>query len=113
MLRSCVITVLYYVGENGHCPFEDWFAGLDPAATAKVAGALVKLEAENDSNVKSVGESVLEYRIDWGPGYRIYFGRDGAALVILLTAGTKKRQQDDIRAAKVMWVDYKRRRRNG
>ena len=62
------------------------------------------------SNAKGVGEGVLEYRIDWGPGYRVYFGRDGDVLVILLTGGTKKRQQRDIEAAKVMWEDYRRRR---
>ncbi|HEY2617680.1 MAG TPA: type II toxin-antitoxin system RelE/ParE family toxin [Acetobacteraceae bacterium] len=59
---------------------------------------------------RRVGEGVLEYRIDWGPGYRVYFGRDGDMLVILLTGGTKRRQQQDIEAAKVMWGDYKRRR---
>lgn len=110
MLRSAVVTVLYYVGADGRCPFEAWFAQLDPAATAKVAAAVVRLEAGNDSNVKAVGEGVLEYRIDWGPGYRIYLGHDGAALVILLTGGTKKRQQRDIEAAKLLWADYKRRR---
>ena len=65
----------------------------------------------NLSNVKSVGEGVLEYRIDFGPGYRVYFGRDGEALVILLTGGTKKRQQRDIEAAIAYWQDYKRGKR--
>ena len=64
----------------------------------------------NLSNAKGVGEGVLEYRIDWGPGYRVYFGRDGDVLVILLTGGTKQRQQRDIEAAKSNWTDYKRRR---
>ena len=54
---------------------------------------------------------MLEYRIDWGPGYRVYFGRDGETLVILLTGGTKQRQQRDIEQAKALWTDYKRRRR--
>jgi putative addiction module killer protein len=62
----------------------------------------------NLSNAKGVGEGVLEYRIDWGPGYRVYFGRDGAVLVILLTGGTKQR---DIEQAKALWADYKRRRK--
>jgi putative addiction module killer protein len=65
----------------------------------------------NTSNAKSVGEGVLEYRIDWGPGYRVYFGRDGETLVILLTGGTKQRQQRDIEKAKELWADYKRRRK--
>jgi putative addiction module killer protein len=90
---------------------------LSCAITSPVTGkarskavALARLEQGNLSNVKPVGESVLEYRIDWGPGYRVYFGRDGAVLVILLTGGTKKRQQRDIGTAKTMWDDYKRRR---
>ncbi len=84
---------------------------LDAAAAAKVSVALVRLGQGNASNAKSVGEGVLEYRIDWGPGYRVYFGRDGEVLVILLTGGTKKRQQRDIERAKELWADYKRRRR--
>jgi putative addiction module killer protein len=56
------------------------------------------------------GSGVLEYRIDWGPGYRVYFGRDGDILVILLSGGTKKRQQRDIETAKELWIDYKARR---
>jgi putative addiction module killer protein len=58
-----------------------------------------------------VGEGVLEYRIDWGPGYRVYFGRDGDTLVILLTGGTKNRQSRDIAEPKEFWTDYKRRRK--
>ena len=72
--------------------------------------ALAPLEQGNLSNVKPIGEGVLEYRIDWGPGYRVYIGRDGEALVILLAGGTKKRQQRDIDAAKERWADYKRRK---
>ncbi len=56
---------------------------------------------------------MLEYRIDWGPGYRVYFGRDGETVVILLTGGTKQRQQRDIAKAKEWWADYKRRREPG
>jgi putative addiction module killer protein len=63
----------------------------------------------NLSNAKSVGAGVHEYRIDFGPGYRIYFGKDGERLVILLAGGTKKRQQDDIRTAQELWADYRRR----
>ena len=63
--------------------------------------------------MKGVGEGVLEYRINFGPGYRVYFGLDGEVLVILLTGGTKQRQQRDIDAAKASWTDYKRRRPRG
>lgn len=86
------------------------FSGLDAAAAAKVSVALARVEQGNLSNVKGVGEGVLEYRIDWGPGCRVYFGRGGDVLVILLTGGTKRRQQRDIETAKALWVDYRRRR---
>ena len=62
------------------------------------------------SNVKTVGGGVLEYKVDFGPGYRIYFGRDGEHLVILLAGGVKKRQQEDIRLAKANWEDYRSRK---
>jgi len=72
---------------------------------------IARLEQGNTSNVKSVGEGVLEYRINFGPGYRVYFGCDGAMLVIILTGGTKKRQQRDIATAVALWTAYKKRKR--
>jgi putative addiction module killer protein len=80
-------------------------------SAAKVSVALVRLGQGNSSNVKTVDEGGLEYRIDWGPGYRVYFGRDGETLVILLTGGTKQRQQRDIAQARELWIDYKRRQK--
>ena len=68
-----------------------------------------RMTAGNLSDTKSVGYGVLERRIDWGPGYRMYFGRDGSTIIILLGGGTKRRQQDDIAAAQARWADYKRR----
>jgi putative addiction module killer protein len=70
-----MLEIRYYVVSSGHQPFAEWFADLGPAARAKVAGAIVRMEQGNLSNAKSVGEGVLEYRIDFGPGYRVYFGR--------------------------------------
>ena len=69
------------------------------------------MEQGNFSNVKAVGSGVFEYKIDFGPGYRIYFGKDGGRLVILIGGGTKKRQAKDIAAAKGCWTDYKRRKK--
>lgn len=106
-----MLEIRYYVTAGGHEPFADWFTDLDAVASAKVTRAIVRLEQGNLSNVKSVGEGVLEYKIDFGPGYRIYFGRDGETLVILLTGGTKKRQQRDIEAARTYWQDYKQGKR--
>ena len=109
MLPSNMLELRYYVASDGKSPFEDWFSELD-AAAAKVAVALARLEQGNLSNVKGVGDGVLELRLNWGPGYRVYFGRDGELLVILLTGGTKRRQDKDIAAAKATWTDYKARR---
>jgi putative addiction module killer protein len=108
-----MIELRYYRDGSDDSPFEQWFAALDAQAAAKVVVALARIEQGNLSNVKPVGEGVLEYRIDWGPGYRVYFGRDGNVLVILLTGGTKKRQQRDIDTAKALWADYKQRRPKG
>ncbi len=102
--------IRYYLSPGGESPFERWFAALEAVARAKVTVAVARLEQGNTSNVKGVGQGVLEYRIDFGPGYRVYFGRDGETLVILLTGGSKKRQQRDIEAAVALWADYKRRR---
>ena len=102
-----MLEVRYYLGDDGESPFAEWFSGLDPIARAKVTVAIARMEQGNFSNTKGVGEGVLEYKIDFGPGYRVYFGRDGDTIVILLTGGTKKRQQRDIDAAKAYWRDYK------
>jgi putative addiction module killer protein len=106
-----MLEIRYYVAANGDEPFADWFAELEAEARAKVTRAIARMEQGNLSNVKSVGKGVLEYRIDFGPGYRVYFGRHGDTLVILLTGGTKKRQQRDIDAAHGYWLDYKQGRR--
>ena len=92
----------YHLAGDGYSPFEHWFTGLDAAAAAKVSVALARLEQGNISSAKRGGEGVLEYRIDFGPDYRVYFGRDGDVLLILLTGDTKKRQQHDIKNAKGM-----------
>lgn len=106
-----MLEIRYYLAGDEHSPFEHWFGSLDPVARAKVTVAIARLGQGNLSNVKGVGEGVLEYRINFGPGYRVYFGRDGETLVILLTGGTKKRQQRDIAAAIEMWRDYRQRKR--
>ena len=101
-----------YTTLDGNSPFAHWFNELDAQAAAKVTTALVRMEQGNFSNVKSVGAGVLEFRIHFGAGYRVYFGKDGERLVILLAGGTKKRQQRDIEAAQARWTDYKQRKRS-
>lgn len=101
-----------YISEDGACPFEDWFAALPPAAAARVVSALTRLE-HGLGDLKPVGQGVSELRIHWGPGLRIYFGQDGPDLVILLCAGTKKRQKADIARALQLWEAFGRRKRRG
>ena len=108
-----MLEIRYYVADDGSQPFAEWFADVEPVARAKVARAIARMEQGNLSNVKPIGEGVLEYRLDFGPGYRVYFGRDGDVLLILLTGGTKKRQQRDIEHARAYWQDYKDRKRGG
>ncbi|MGQ0591945.1 MAG: type II toxin-antitoxin system RelE/ParE family toxin [Gammaproteobacteria bacterium] len=72
---------------------------------------MVRLEQGNRSNVKGVGGGILELKIGYGPGYRIYFGKDGERLVILLGGGTKKRQSADIDTGRRLWQEYKARKR--
>ncbi|CAK7254914.1 MULTISPECIES: type II toxin-antitoxin system RelE/ParE family toxin [unclassified Shinella] len=103
--------VVEYLDPAGRSPFAAWFRRIEARAAAKVTVALARLEGGNLSNTKTVGSGVLEYRIDYGPGYRVYFGRDGETLVILLAGGTKQRQQRDIADAQARWLDYKRRKR--
>jgi putative addiction module killer protein len=90
----------------------DWFDRLNSEAARRVTTALYRLGLGNFSNVKGVGGGVFECRIDFGPGHRVYFGKDGERIVILLCGGTKKRQQDDIELAGEFWRDYKRQRRS-
>jgi putative addiction module killer protein len=106
-----MLLIREYVDAPGRSPFAEWFEDLDARAAAKVTVALARIETGNLSNVKGVGGGVLEYRIDWGPGYRVYFGRDGATLVILLAGGTKRRQQRDVEAAQERWAAYRRRKK--
>src|SRR3989441_12713540 len=104
------IRILEYLDAEGRSPYGAWFDGLNAPAAAKVAAAVYQLAAGNVSNVKSVGSGVFERKIDFGPGYRVYFGRDGNVLVVLLGGRSKQRQQEAIAAAKERWSDYRRRK---
>ena len=91
-------------------PFTLWFNSLDAIVAAKVTTALYRLSQCNFSNIKGVGGGVLEYKIDFGPGYRIYFGNSGME-IILLGGGSKKQQSRDISLAKKRWKEYKQDRK--
>ena len=104
------IVVQEYLDSGGVSPFGLWFDSLDAHAAAKVATAIYRLEQGNFSSVKGVGSAVYEYKINYGPGYRVYFGKEGETLIILLGGGSKKRQGADISEALSRWQDYKSRK---
>jgi putative addiction module killer protein len=101
--------VLEYLREDGTSPYGEWFMRLDSFAAAKITIAKLKMEQGNLSNVKWF-RGIGEYRLDWGPGYRVYIGRDGEKLIILLGGGTKKGQQKDIDRAMALWAEYNERK---
>jgi putative addiction module killer protein len=105
-----VVEVLEYIDAQGRSPYARWFDRLPAQAAAKVVTAVTRMAQGSQSNLAGVGEGVLERKIDWGPGYRIYFGKDGDKLIILLGGGTKRGQEDDIRRAKACWSDYRKRK---
>ena len=106
-----MIEVIAYTDSRGRNAFLRWITRLDPIAKRRIEVALSRMREGNLSNSKSVGRGVLEYRMDFGPGYRIYFGRDGDTLIVLLGGGTKSRQHRDIENAKALWQEYRRGKR--
>ena len=101
---------LEYLDTEGRSPFRLWFWRLEARAAARVDRAVLKLERGLRPNVESVGEGVLEARIDYGPGHRVYFGLDGVTLIVLLGGGDKRTQSKDIGEAHRRWADYKARK---
>jgi putative addiction module killer protein len=95
-----VIEIRQYLTAEGRNPFREWVLSLDNATQVRIEIAIQRLELGNTSGLKSVGAGVLEQRIYFGPGYRLYLGRDGSQLIILLAGGTKQHQQQDIERAK-------------
>ena len=100
-----------YVDARGHNRYREWASKLDPSVRARVDKSVLRMGYGNMAGVKPEGEGVSALRIDFGPGYRIYFGRDGERLLILLVGGTKRRQENDIQLARALWAEYKRRKR--
>jgi putative addiction module killer protein len=101
---------VYRAGDDSE-PFTRWFGSLrDSDAVARIARCIDRLESGNFGDCKPVGKGVQELRIDYGPGYRVYLGRDGDTTVILLAGGNKKTQNRDIETAKLYWRDYKERK---
>ncbi|BBO80790.1 hypothetical protein DSCO28_13560 [Desulfosarcina ovata subsp. sediminis] len=102
--------IIEYTNDIDQNLFREWFFSLDAKVAAKVTTAITRLENGNTSNVKSVGGGVYEYKINFGPGYRVYFAYDGKNIILLLAGGSKRRQSKDIEAAKARWADHKVRK---
>lgn len=99
-----------YIRDDDSNPYEKWFNSLNSQAAAKVAVAIARIELGNTSNIKWF-EGIGEYRINWGPGYRIYLIQEGSELIILFGGGTKKNQSADIKKAKELFKEYKTRKK--
>ena len=102
-----MVEIREYQDRSGRSPFQNWFNRLNAEAARKVTTALYRLSLGNVSNVQSVGSGTHELKINFGPGYRVYFGRDGERIVVLLGGGTKQRQEKDIQLAIALWESYK------
>ena len=105
-----MIELFPYETEDGRVPFAEWLADLPSNTAGRIRRTVDRMGDGNFGDSKGVGGGVMERRLDFGPGYRVYFGRDGERLVILLAGGTKRRQSADIELAKRNWADYQRRR---
>ena len=93
--------------ENGRSPYAEWFGGLEKATAARVGTYIRRLAAGNFGAAKALQEGVFEVRMDFGPGYRVYYGREGRTIIILLGGGSKRRQDADIAAAVQRWRRFK------
>lgn len=106
--------IRHYRTVDGRAPFVDWISDLrDKQARARILARLERLEAGNQGDAKFLRDGVSELRIDWGPGYRVYFGRDGLTVIVLLCGGDKRKQDADIRKAVTAWQDYVKRKAAG
>jgi putative addiction module killer protein len=105
------VKVFIYETESGKRPYSEWLEGLGDKKTKGIIRArLNRVRLGNFGDCKPVGEEVFEFRIDRGPGFRLYFGKEGKEIVILLSGGTKKGQDRDIKKAKEYWADYRSRK---
>jgi putative addiction module killer protein len=99
--------VEYYKLHDGRCPYVEWLDTLDSKMQAIVIARVARIESGNMGHVESLGEGVHEFKIDFGPGLRIYFGSADERLVVLLAGGDKRTQTEDIMRAKLLWKEWK------
>ena len=107
-----VFEIRRYRSVAGREPFTEWLAELaDRQARARILARLERIEVGNFGDVKFLRDGECEVRIDWGPGYRVYFGRDGRTVIVLLCGGDKRKQNADIKRAVDLWQEYVKRRK--
>ena len=107
-----MMKVVRYIGSDGSDDFGTWLQKQGSEARARIQSRIDRIEVGNFGDHKSIGAGVFELRVHHGPGYRVYYGRDGQLLVILLAGGTKNRQANDIKRAIANWKAYRQERRN-
>lgn len=102
--------LIIYETEQGEAPFSEWLDSLrDRSARARIRKRLDRVELGNLGDCKAVGEGVYELRIDYGPGYRVYYGNVDLTIILLLCGGDKDTQEEDIERAKQFWNNFKQR----
>lgn len=105
------VALSIYATADGRKPFQEWVDSLkDREVKARMFVRLERVRLGNPGDCKPVGGGVSEFRIQTGPGYRVYFGRDGRTVVVLLRGGIKATQSKDIADAKRYWLDYRSRK---
>jgi putative addiction module killer protein len=107
------LTVREYVTADGRNPFREWLRSLTKTVAARIQLRVLRFELGNLGDHKNVGEGVWEARVMFGPGYRIYFGKDGDSIVVLLVGGDKRSQAKDIARAQAFWRDYLEAKKHG
>lgn len=112
-MSSGTLTVREYLTADGASPFREWLSALDVATGARIQARVQRFETGNLGDHRSVGGGVLEARVMFGPGYRIYFGRHGRNLIVLMLGGDKSSQVRDIQRAQEYWIDYLKAKRHG
>ena len=104
------IEVRHYLTAAGDDPFDEWICALqDRQARIRIVKRIDRLERGLFGDVEFCGEGVWELRVDWGPGYRVYYARSGRQIILLLLGGDKRKQDQDIKRAKEYWHEYQQR----
>lgn len=113
-METYPFTIEYHITDNNRKPFKEWLDGLkDIAARSKIRIRLDRVRLGNLGNNRSIGDGVCELKVDYGPGYRVYYALDGKAILLLLLGGDKSTQDKDIALAKEFLADHKRRVKHG